>query len=481
MIANQIAMINEISSVVTSTYQVEVADGKLSAKAISVLAETLSRVPAIKDGSTQITRKRMPTPESCYLWAIANATIVFPYVSLESAVKNMKDSLYAPKHWGYTDGKYHLPKVESTTDSPAWGLLREIILAKHGDEVVKFDADVSEQVPDLSADTCAKEPLLDTVIIRILELVRNPLSATIRRTGLEKAENVIKNAVDFIILEKIYQDREEYKNLTLSGVAITSGRRSRRVENKSTGNKVSYTTVYVGYKLAEMLCKYIHKPQAKSPEGETFVSTILAFLRSLVPGKDELDKFTLPKPLFETPSNQLRAMVREGPRIKTKKGDRHNLYVPLSFVKSAECTSYPEVARKEIIEIGSNVLKTLDEVNKFPIKRANEFIPPLKEFLSFSYALSDKCRKEWRMRAFVPSIPELYQALEGDVPSISEVEEDGSYAWSPSEFREQLASLKETGDTIPFRPAIIDPDERAALVQSINQIVTERKSKRSVR
>jgi hypothetical protein len=477
MIADQKATVNEISSAVTTAFQPEVADGKLSSKAISVLAETIMRVPSVKAEGLRIDRKRTPTPESLYTWAVANATIVFPYVSLEQAVKNMKDTLYTPRTWGYMDGVYHLPKMEST-DSPAWGLLREIILAKHKDNYVKFDADMAESVPELSATMCAKDPRLDTIIIRILELVRNPLSATIRRTELEKAEVVTRNAVDFVLLEKIYQEDEKYKNFTLSGSATSAGRRTRRVESKGEGNKITYTNVFLGYKLAEILGSYIPKKSAKSLESETFVQLFITFLRSLVPAKEDREDFELPKPFFETPSTQLRALIREGPRIKTKKGERHNLYVPLSFVKSSECTSYPEVARKEIVDLGSNILRTLDEVNKLPLERANKFIPLLKDYLSFSYTLSDKCRKEWRSKAYIPVIGALRKLLLG-VPNLSELDDNDNYIVSPSFFEEALASMKYRGDSLPFVPAIEDSDERAKLVATISESVNKKKARRN--
>jgi hypothetical protein len=477
MIANQKAKIDEISSAVTAGYQPEVADGKLSPKAVSVLAETLLRVPSVKDDGLRVDRKRTPTPESLYLWAVANASIVFPYVSLESAVKNMKDTLYTPRSWGYIDGVYHLPKWESS-DSPAWGLLREVILAKHKDEFVKFDADMTESVPELTATACAKDPRLDSVLIRILELVRNPLSATIRRTDLERSETNVRNAVDFVLLEKIYQEDEIYKNLTLSGSATSAGRRSRRVESKGEGNKITYTNVYLGYKLAEILGSYIPVKSAKSLESETFVHLLISFLRSLVPDAEDRKTFELPKPFFETPSNQLRSLIREGPRIKTKKGEKHNLYVPLSFVKASECTSYPEVARKEIIDLGSSILRTLDEVNKLPIERANKFIPLLRDYLAFSYALSDKCRKEWRGRAYIPNVSVLKKLLLG-VPSLSELDDDANYRVSPSFFEQALDQMKSKGDSLPFIPSISDNDERAKLVAAISESVIKKKAKRS--
>jgi hypothetical protein len=477
MIADQRLKIDEISSSVSTAFQPEIADGKLGPKAVSVLAETLLRVPSVKTDGVRINRSRTPTPESLYLWAVANATIVFPYVSLESAVKNMKDTLYTPRSWGYIDGTYHLPKWEST-DSPAWGLLREIILAKHKDEFVKLDADMTESVPELSATACAKDPRLDTVIIRILELVRNPLSATIRRTDLEKSETIVRNAIDFVLLEKIFQEDKKYSNLTLSGSATSSGRRSRRVESKGEGNKITYTNVFLGYKLAEILGSYLPVKTAKSLESETFIHTIVSFLRSLVPEPDSREEFELPKHFFETPSNQLRSLIREGPRIKTKKGEKHNLYVPLSFVKASECTSYPEVARKEIIDIGSSILRTLDEVNKLSISRANDFIPLLKDYLSFSYALSDKSRKEWRARAYIPDVRVLKKLLLG-IPSLSELDEDLDYKISPSFFEQALNRVKEKGDALPFIPSIEDSEERKILIASISEAVSKKKTKRN--
>jgi len=470
MIRNQQQKVEKIQTHLSSVYQPMIADGKLTNKALGVLSETLSRVSILDEDLTRVNIKSFPTPEECYLWGVANASIVFPYMTLKSATENMKDSSYSLRDWGIKDGVYHLPRVESV-DSPMWVLLTQIIAAKHGENCVRLDALPGETVPDLHADTCAKEPLLDTVVIRILELVRNPLSATIRRTELEKAETNIRNAVDFVILEKIYKDNEDYNNLTLSGPAISAGRRSRRVESKGTGNKVTYTTVYLGYKLAEMLCKYIPKLSAKSPEGETFVQTILGFIRSLVP--EDVGNYTIPQSFFETPSNQLRAMVREGPRIKTKKGEKHNLYVPLSFVKSSECASYPEVIRKEIIDTGSQVLKNLDSVNKLPVKNANKVIPGLKEYLTLSYTISDQSRKEWRQRARTPSLQALKSALIDNFPDLEESDEDS--------LSQYITRSKACLSRMSFNEVFTNEEEKAAELLKISSILTEKKTKREKR
>jgi hypothetical protein len=476
MIADQKRSIDEISSKVTTTYQVDVADGKLKSDAVSALAETLYRVPKeIRDSA--IDKQRNSTPERLYLWAISNATIVFPYLTLESAVKNMKNSLYAPRSWGMIGDKFRLPKSESTADSPAWQLLREMFLAKLGPENVSIDADVNESVPDLSADICAKEPSIETIIIRLMELVRNPLSATIRKSELDKSENLVKNAVDFVLLEHIYQREQSYKNLTLSGPAVASGRRARRVESTGAGNKVTYTTVYVGYKLADLLCKYLPKVNAKSPESEPFVQIILGFIRKLIP--EDLKDFKLPKSLFETPSNQLRALIREGPKIKTKKGDRHNLYVPLSFVKSSECNSYPEVARKQLTDIGSRVLNTLDNVNKLPIDRANSVIPILKDYLSFSYAISDKCRKEWRSNLRVPRPEQLDSLLVSGFPDFSIT--DGEDSYSPEELEDDLKEKKSRGDRLSFSCPFTGEEEIARIKSEISSLVDKKRANRQKR
>jgi hypothetical protein len=473
MIAEQQAQISALSSVITTAFAADVADGKLSTEAISALAETLFRVPV--DKRPEISQKEFRTPEKLYSWAIANANIIFPYVTLESAVRNMKHSLYAPRSWGVIGDKFRLPKSESTADSAAWELLRNIFLANLGRDKVEIDGDIDETVPDLSNEVCTKEPLIETVLIRLLELSKNPLSATIRRTDLNRPENVVKNAVDFIILEHIYQKGEDYTNLSISGFSASAGRRSRRVESKSAGNKLSYTTVFVGYRLADMLCKYEFKKTSKSPEGEPFCQAILGYLRKIVP--ENLENYQIPKSFFETPSSQLRSLIREGPLIQTKRGAKHNLYVPLSFVKSSECVSYPEVSRKKIIDIGTKVVKTLDEVNKQTLSRANELIPTLRQYLHFSYALSDKCRKEWRMNQRIPDIGKLEKLLVTGFPNISS-KKDGEYEYSPSDVEEAVQQRGSFGDKLPFVEAFTDPSEKAIAKASIDEIINKRRTRR---
>jgi hypothetical protein len=467
-------LVEKIISSVTSTYGLEISDAKLSDAAISALGETVARVPEHLREENPVTKNRFRTPEALYLWAVANADMVFPYLSLKQAEEHLKISLYAPQPWGYKDDHFHLPKVESLfPDSRTWILLSEILRSRFGSDKVTHDSDAVDSVPSLSNDIVEKQPALNTIIIRILELMKNPLSVTIRKEGLEKAEVAIRNAVDFVLIDEIYQRSEIYENLTLSGIAVTSGRRARKVEVKGAANRIGYNYIYQGYKLSELLSLYIDNKSSKekSPEHEPFVAMILALLRNLVPS--DLEGFELPKHIFEAPSNQLRSMVREGPQIKTKKGLRHNLYVPFSFVRAAECASYPEVIRKELIDIGGGVVKHLDSINKTTLTEANISVPFYKEYLSLVYILSDECRKEWRQRAYTPDAERLRRCVLGEFDrALASEDEDYTLVNYLENFKAALLSGFE------FHPAKSSETEQRELASSVKEIVSQRMNAR---
>jgi hypothetical protein len=119
----------------------------------------------------------------------------------------------------------------------------------------------------------------------------------------------------------------------------------------------------------------------------------------------------------------------------------------------------------------------LDEVNKLPVDRSSELIPILRDYLSFSYALSDKCRKEWRNNQRVPDVSALERMLITDVPNFTEVE-DGHYTYSSTEVENELERIKAEGDQLLFTEAFTDKDEKARVKGEIITIMNQRKAKR---
>jgi hypothetical protein len=462
IIRDQENLIKEINARLMTVFQAVKADGKFSDKACSVLSETLSRVKGLSLDSINITR--YPSPEDLYFWAIANANIVFPYASLASAEANMKDSVYTTHQWGLKQGKYILPKRESQ-DSKAWVMLSEIIAAKHGDDV-EFTAPMGETVPELSNSECAKNKLIDTMLIRILELSKAPFTATIRRASPRDRDEIMKNSVDFVLLEHIYlREKATYENMTLSGSAIVSGRRAQSVQTVGSGNKITITNTYQGYALAEFLNGFESGNKPRVPEANPLCGVVLGFIRSLVP--DNVGNYVIPNAFFEVPSVHLRAMVREGPKIKTKKGEKHNLYVPFSFVKSSECVSMPEIIRREITDLGSDILKNVDSINKLTVPRASEMLPCMRAYIKVCYALSDECRREWKRSLKVPNTAHIRTMLEERFPDLSEE--------TPEVMDKYISAIKTR--RLSFGEAYSDPDEKAKILAEIASIADKRKSK----
>jgi hypothetical protein len=458
-------------SSLSATFNVELSDGHITSSALKALAETLTYVPVDKVDEGFDDKMVCKTPSHMYAWAIANSSIVFPYLDLEVAEKNMKHAIAGSTSWGLLkNGKFRIPRPESILeDSTTWLLIREIIRANFPERLLE-DYDIDETVPDLSNDTVALKPAINEILIRILQLARNPLSCTIRRSDMKRGDTLSKNAVDFIALEWIWQ-KDDYKGLTLSGKAVSEGRRKVKTEQR-TGNIIKYVNIYTGYMLSNLLADYIPKRTAKSLESEPFIDLIVGIIRELMSkiSDEELSSFELPKSFFETPSYQLRNGVREGPQIKTKNGLRHNLYVPLSFVKAAECAPYPEAFKRETIDVGAQVLVLLDQINKYSVKETCKRVGFFKDYLAASYLISDVCRKEWRHNAYVASPEALRKHLVSDFPS-----QNAEY----SALQEYLDNLRGYARRIVFSPVSDDSEIQRAVQAQVSQIIQSKKPSRA--
>jgi hypothetical protein len=400
---------------------------------------------------------------------------VFPYLHLKQAAEHIKTAVEAPEKalWGYRDQKYYLPKIESTADSYSWELLRNIFIATFSKENVLSTCDPDPSVPTLENDSVAKNPALETVILRILDLLRSPQSATVRSTGLEKAEVSIKNQVDFVVLENIYRRDKDYSNLSISDFAISQGRRVEKLI-KGTGKNTVVTPVQVGYSLAETLARYLPNKTTKNVESEPFVRFIFSILEYIAESRIDIETYQLPASFIEAPSRQLRSTVRRGPVIKTKAGVRTNLYIPLSFVKSSECAPMPETVKRQLTDVGAAVLNNLDTINKLPVKECNYAALLYKEYITFAYALSDEVRKVWRTEAKYPSnAADISEALRGRFPKIDLKEPLEFY----TQMDEYLTDIKRDLK-VAYLPVKEQPEEQRALLASVLKEIKDKRDSR---
>jgi hypothetical protein len=389
----------------------DISDGKISEGALAALSETLSRVDPKK---YELEKKRLlkNSPEQIYAWAISNANIVFPYLCLSKAEKHLtavSRTLISESYWGLKENKFILPKLESISNSNAWIILTQLACHLLGEENVEFSYQVDETVPELSNDDMAKDTLAEAAILRLLELSKSPNTATFRSgTKLQEGE-LAKNCVDFIILDALYRDRSDcFGNLTVSGKVVSQCRRTERVE-RADGNKISVSLVYTGYKLSDIFRKYITRKISKVPENEPFIRFITDLCELLCQRVDK--NFSIPKAYFMSPSDQLRSRVRRGPNIKTKSGEKANLYIPFSFAKSKECSLLPENTKKTMIDLGSEIIKSLDSINKLPVVEANKKLALYEEYIEASYTISDECRKRWRTTCSIPNAKDLEEVF----------------------------------------------------------------------
>jgi len=465
-------MVASISDEIRIAKAIDISDGKISQEQVIALAETISRVSnEIWEQERNVVLRL--SADKIYAWALPRSSIVYPYLNLKKAAEHIKAARLTPERltWGYVDDKFHLPKIESVQDSNLWDMIRNTLEANYGRENVLCDRDFDSSMPELSNEEMVKKPALEAVVIRILELFKSPLTATIRGSQLDKVEIAIKNQVDFLVLNRIYQRDEDYRGLNLSGIALSQGRRVERV-SKSEGKRVVFTPTLTGVKLAETLADYLTNKTTKVPEHEPFVRFIFSILDKI---SDDIDtsKYQIPQIFFTAPSEQLRSIVRKGPVIKTKKGERTNLYIPLSFVKASECDSMPESIKKILTDTGAGVIKHLDSINKLPVKVASLMNSAFAEYVHIAYSFSDEIRKIWRSEAKFPQNAHSFRELFCE-KFIDYKEPLDDYQRKFGVYLDRMRNLK-----IRFSPVKDEPDEQARLSERIRLAVKEKKDSRA--
>jgi hypothetical protein len=455
-----------LADIKSSGLSTDIEDGKLSESAVTALAETLSRVDSAKYRSESKTLLEN-SPEHVYAWAIANANISFPYLCLSEAEKHITRSARAivrESYWGLKDGRFILPKLESTSTSNAWIVLTQLLINLVGKERVEFSYDIDDTVPDLYNDDIAKDVLAEAAILRMLELAKTPNTATFRSGKKLSEADIARNSVDFVILDKLYQERSgSYKNLTTSGSVVSQCRMTERVE-KNDGKKITISLLYTGYRLYDIFGKYINRRISKNIENEPFMRFLIDICDLL--REKVSDDFVIPRSYFMPPSEQLRLKVRRGPNVKRKGGKvKANLYIPFSFAKSKECSLLPEKTKKTMVDIGSKIIKSIDKINKLPVIEANKQFKVYEEYIETTYRISDECRKKWRLNCSIPKIEDLELAFY--------LEDDASdYKISG----DTVKLLK--GITFQFKPFTNNSEELAETRKFISDLNESRRKKR---
>jgi hypothetical protein len=409
LIRNQREVAEIYLSRFTRLFAEEVESGKLNPVELKTLVEICSRVPE-DILLPAFENNEWKSPSQAYAWLILHSNVVIPYVSLKEASEKLKSSFENAPKWGYLKGRICLPKYESLMNSDTWTFIYEFVKNQYSSDAYEFTAEASDSVPKLEPEDIAQNSTIDVVLIRLLELMRNPTSATIRRGTNITPEDIIRNMVDFILLEYVFRESGRYSNLQLNSATIKSGRRPVKISTAGKSGKMTTTIAFQGYALAEKLLAYIPKKTGKAPETSEFFRLVQGLLTDLI-SESQLNDWEIPKHVLEVPSLQIRSNLRRGPSVTTRKGVRTNLYIPLSYVKSSECSSMPEVTRKDLTHTGDNILLNIDRVNKLPIHRANEALPYFKEYLQLTYIVSDEIRNNWRKQAFIPGVEALNARL----------------------------------------------------------------------
>jgi hypothetical protein len=399
-----------IKSELESNYKTQLENGDITAAHIHALALTLSRVPADSYEKHRDEIKKR-TASRLYDWAKVHSSIVYPYLSLSEAANRLKDKdTYVPTAlWGFQKDRIVLPKVESLdSDSTNWGLIYDILQSLNTGKTIEMIAENDSSVPDISETRLSKDPQVGYVLVRILELMKSPKSATLRR-GEQASEpnSFVRNCVDFYVLDKVRQKFEnDYSHLTYFP-SVGSLRRQVKSPVETVDRKGVKTTreriTFVGYKLSELLCSYLVSRTVKVPENEPVSRFFFSLLDYIVDRWDADD--CLPSSLFLPANTAVRRKLRQGPLIENKKTGvtKVNLYIPFSFVKSSECARMPEPIKKQLTSLGSSVLTKLDTINSFGVKDQNLYVTEYEQYITYCYALSDEVRKRWRSDLKVPT------------------------------------------------------------------------------
>eukprot|EP00126_Sphaerothecum_destruens_P012091 Sdes_comp20979_c0_seq2m19269 len=261
-----------------------IEDGKLCSAEVQTLARLLLRCDKI-DVMSHLNKNVFATPDELYSWGIVNANIAFPCISLKEASERLNKTSGISSRWGFTsDGKIHMPLRESVSHSHIWNILIALVEKLYPNRVVRdYVCDMKCPLWDPSDTTDNTE--IEIILTRIIELDKNPWSATIRTGGSDQRETMIRNSVDFVILDHIYQKSKDYMNLSISSIALLHGRKKKKLEQvakaKGFKNKSTFTTIYSGYSLSSYLLKYISRGNVKDEDQEDIVLFFLSLLRDI--------------------------------------------------------------------------------------------------------------------------------------------------------------------------------------------------------
>ncbi|XDO01622.1 hypothetical protein [Phytophthora cinnamomi ormycovirus 6-4] len=441
-------------------YHAELADKKITEKDINALSEIMSYVNDSPESLPE--RLNLLSPAALYSWAAANSSIAFPYVSLKDASEKVKSNLEAYPMWGkMPEGNYLLPSLDSLDDSHMWMFLRSLADVIFAGKV----QDLSDLtvVPSLDNSQVEKNQKIKHVLVRVNQLIRNPLSATIRQGVKLAEEDMVKNAVDFIVLEYLFTKLDRWKNLSISVDAIRQGRRPIPVEHKDGKGRVSITTSYVGHKLADYIGEYVHTRTSKSLDSEPLFVLIQDLILNTLKKIEVPMDYELPKSFLESPSYQVRRDIRKGPSIKTRKGIRENLYSPFSFVKSSECSHVPVDVKKDATDLSSEILLSLDKINKLSPSHASKNIEAYKEVLKVAYIASDTFRLRWRKDHVVPDYRKLTPIFRSMINSDNQVIE------------EYIDDVRSLISTMSYRTVANSEAEEIAIIKAISEATNKRK------
>jgi hypothetical protein len=262
-----------------------------------------------------------------------------------------------------------------------------------------------------------------------------------------------------------------FSNINISDKALSTLRRRVETleEKKGVGQK---TTRYLGFRLSQIFLRYLPEAQNRLYEKGIFMSFVIGLLRDL----GDMASGPLPKNFLMAPAQSIRRCIREGPKITNgKRGEKKNLYIPLSYVKSSECEHFPDALRRECTNVGSKVLEVIDSANNLPLVEIDSKIPIYQRFLRFAYGLSDEIRHEWRTNAFVPTSGAISRAVESVLTPV-EFKENNQTVTMPIDIPQD--ELTRRVRNVVFAPVCPDTERLKSIKSNIQVILKNKRSRR---
>jgi len=422
---------------ITSNYTSEVATGELLMARKVALAVTLMR---LDDKIYQELKKRKfdnMSMDSLYLYGITTSKFDQPYIDLNGATGKLR-SPHDQSSLAWSDiNLIYFPKKEQYMASSKWELLHILMEKYKLLPRVKYDLVFNRDIDPLENDKNLTGSYVHEVFVRLMELMRNPLSATFCRTNLDNQKVRARNDIDFIALDLIFSRKiDKMEGLTISPLIASYGRRKESVTVSHNGKEIK-KDYYVGYTLARQLSYQQGMAEKLKMEKHYLFAAVYAILEEIVKSipENQIESYKMNKSFVEHPSVNLHGKLRFGP--KSKREEDHGkriVYTPFTFYKSKGFDLYPGSLKTNLCTSSGHVMNTIMKCNNRTLEDSVPCIKSIESVIKEAYNISDDMKKRWFSACDIPHMLASRNAL-------CEMEEEMSKQYAPPPKRESTVEI----------------------------------------